>query len=81
MFLCMLPRVAIMVTLLAMSAQAQEQVEVFDLPEGAGPHDVSPAPDGTVWYTAQAQGALGVLDPASGAVRQVSLGEGSAPHG
>ncbi|MGH6899361.1 MAG: virginiamycin B lyase family protein, partial [Geminicoccaceae bacterium] len=50
-------------------------------PDGAHPHDVSPAPDGKVWYTAQRQGALGILDPATGAVEQVPLGDGSAPHG
>ena len=65
----------------AAAAQAQEKVEFFDVPDGARPHDVSPAPDGKVWYTAQRQGALGILDPATGAVEQVPLGEGSAPHG
>src|SRR5690349_9656609 len=55
--------------------------EIYALPEGAGPHDTAPAPDGTVWYTAQGMGALGILDPATGEVRQVPLGEGSAPHG
>jgi virginiamycin B lyase len=67
--------------LLAAAAQAQEKVEFFDVPDGARPHDVSPAPDGKVWYTAQRQGALGILDPATGEVEQVPLGEGSAPHG
>jgi virginiamycin B lyase len=67
--------------LLAAAAQAQEKVEFFDVPDGARPHDVSPAPDGKVWYTAQRQGALGILDPATGQVEQVPLGEGSAPHG
>ena len=66
---------------LAAAAQAQEKVEFFEVPEGARPHDVSPAPDGKVWYTAQRQGALGILDPATGEVEQVPLGEGSAPHG
>jgi virginiamycin B lyase len=42
---------------------------------------VAPAPDGTVWYTAQAQGALGRLDPGTGKVEQIPLGQGSAPHG
>jgi virginiamycin B lyase len=51
---------------------------VFD---GAGPHDVAPARDGTVWFTAQAAGELGRLDPRTGRVRRVPLGEGSAPHG
>ena len=60
---------------------AEPSVEVFDLPEGAGPHDVAPAADGTVWYTAQRQGALGILDPRTGDVKHVPLGRGSAPHG
>jgi virginiamycin B lyase len=65
---------------IATAAHAQE-VQVFDLPEGARPHDVAPAPHGGVWYTAQRQGALGILDPKSGEVVQVPLGDGSAPHG
>ncbi len=50
----------------AMSTARAETVQYFPVPEGAGPHDVAPAPDGTVWYTAQGQGALGRLDPKSG---------------
>jgi len=57
------------------------QVIYFDVPHGAHPHDVAPAPDGTVWYTAQSQGAIGVLDPRTGRARQTPLGEDSAPHG
>ena len=53
----------------------------FPLPEGSGPHDVAPAPDGTVWFTAQAAGKLGRLDPKSGRVDEFPLGKGSAPHG
>ena len=53
----------------------------FPVPEGSGVHDVAPAPDGTVWFTAQAAGALGRLDPRSGHVDEVPLGRGSAPHG
>ncbi|MEX2631321.1 MAG: hypothetical protein WD341_15410 [Tistlia sp.] len=64
----------------AFPVEAYEK-QVFELPEGARPHDVAPAPDGKVWYTAQHQGALGILDPATGEVRQVPLGEGSRPHG
>ena len=51
------------------------------MPPGSRPHDVAPAPDGAVWYTAQGAGALGRLDPATGAVETVPLGAGSAPHG
>jgi virginiamycin B lyase len=53
----------------------------FALPAGTAPHDVAPAPDGTVWYTAQAQGSVGRLDPRTGKIERVSLGDGSAPHG
>lgn len=60
---------------------AAEEVRYYPVPEGAGPHDVAPAPDGSVWYTAQGQGALGRLDPDTGAVEQIALGEASAPHG
>jgi virginiamycin B lyase len=66
---------------LAGVASAEPATQVYDVPDGAHPHDVAPAPDGTVWYTAQHQGALGILDPKTGAVRQVPLGEDSRPHG
>ena len=71
---------ALAATLAAGTATAAE-VKVFQVPEGAGPHDVAPAPDGKVWFSAQGSGALGIIDPATGEVRQVPLGEGSAPHG
>jgi virginiamycin B lyase len=62
------------------TAPAQE-VRYYPVPKGAHPHDVAPAPDGTVWYTAQHHGALGWLDPKTGKVEQIPLGPGSAPHG
>lgn len=63
------------------SASQPAKVEVFDLPKGARVHDVAPAPNGSIWYTAQRQGALGILDPKTGKVRHVPLGPDSAPHG
>ena len=57
------------------------EVIEYALPAGSRPHDVAPAPDGRVWYTAQRSGALGVLDPATGETRHIPLGFGSAPHG
>src|ERR671939_843660 len=51
------------------------------VPNGSNPHDVAPAPDGKVWYTAQAAGELGWLDPQSGQVQAIPLGQGAAPHG
>ena len=54
---------------LACGAHAAE-VRTYDVPRGARPHDVAPdpKPGGPVWYTAQGQGALGRLDPATGNV-------------
>jgi virginiamycin B lyase len=57
------------------------RVREYRVPTGSHPHDVAPAPDGTVWYTAQGAGELGRLDPASGKTTAVPLGDGSAPHG
>lgn len=57
------------------------ETEVYEVPAGSRPHDVAPAVDGGVWYTAQNAGALGYLDPATGDTRHVPLGAGSRPHG
>jgi virginiamycin B lyase len=46
-----------------------------------GIHDVAPAPDGGVWFSGQASGHLGWLDPASGRTELVPLGSGASPHG
>jgi virginiamycin B lyase len=48
---------------------------------GARPHDVAPAPNGDVWFTAQGAGELGRLDPRTGKSERILLGAGSAPHG
>jgi virginiamycin B lyase len=63
------------------SAYAAAGWTEFSVPEGSGPHDVAPAPDGMVWFTAQRAGALGRLDPRTGHVDEFPLGNGSAPHG
>lgn len=60
---------------------AEVTMESFEVPRGAHPHDVAPAADGGVWYTAQHQGALGWLDPATGETEHIPLGDGSRPHG
>ncbi|MBC5766239.1 Vgb family protein [Ramlibacter albus] len=46
-----------------------------------GIHDVAPAPDGGVWFSAQASGHLGWFEPATGRTELISLGSGSSPHG
>ena len=56
-------------------------LKAFPLPAGSRPHDVAPAIDGGVWYTAQGSGELGWLDPETGETRHTPLGAGSRPHG
>ena len=63
------------------SASAPLSVREYPVPAGSRPHDVAPARDGGVWYTAQGSGELGWLDPKTGRTRHVALGDGSAPHG
>jgi virginiamycin B lyase len=63
---------------------AQESVpriQEYPVPAGSHPHDVAPAPDGGVWYVAQPLGELGRLDPQTGQIRRIKLGEKSRPHG
>lgn len=61
--------------------QGGYEVREYEVPAGSHPHDVAPARDGGVWYTAQGSGALGWLNPTTGRVRHTRLGSGSAPHG
>lgn len=70
----------LMAALAAQSATAQELKE-YPVARGDHPHDVAPAPDGTVWYTAQSAGVLGRLEPTTGRVSRISLGPGARPHG
>ena len=46
-----------------------------------GIHDVAPAPDGGVWFSAQRSGHLGWFDPKTGSTEVIALGTGSSPHG
>ena len=75
--------VSALALLWAAPALAEATRQSFAVPEGAGPHDVAPAPDGKVWYTAQGQGALGILDPATGQIKDAQLlllDEDGVPH-
>jgi virginiamycin B lyase len=56
-------------------------MQEYPVPAGSHPHDVAPASDGTVWYTAQFTGELGRLNPMTGETRHIKLGSSSAPHG
>jgi virginiamycin B lyase len=60
---------------------AMPRIREFQVPLGTHPHDVAPARDGSVWYTAQQSGELGLLDPLTNKTHHIALGKGSAPHG
>lgn len=53
-------------------------------PRSTGIHDVAPAPDGGVWFSAQRSGHLGWFNPRTGQSELIALGgssSGSSPHG
>lgn len=62
-------------------AHAKMEMQTFLVLAGAGPHDVYPAPDVTVWFTAQSSGKLGRLDPPNGKSDFIALGPSAALHG
>jgi virginiamycin B lyase len=64
-------------------SQASQRMQSWPLgtPQRTGIHDVAPAPDGGVWFSAQRSGHLGWFDPKSGRTELVALGAGSSPHG
>jgi len=82
MTLSRMPTFILLAVAAATTALAAEPV-YFDVARGSHPHDVAaaPAPGGAVYYTAQAAGKLGILDPKTGKVDEIVLGPGSAPHG
>src|SRR5881296_58499 len=57
------------------------RIREFQVPLGTHPHDVAPARNGSVWYTAQQSAELGLLDPLTNKTHHIALGKGSAPHG
>ena len=75
--------IALSLAALALPAAAADvTTRSYALPRGGGyPHDVAVSADGIVWYTAQRDGKLGRLEPQSGTIDLIPLGEGAAPHG
>lgn len=65
----------------AVDGSATYTMQEYDVPPGTHPHDVAPAPDDMVWYTAQATGELGRLDPATGETHHILLDSRARPHG
>ena len=65
----------------AQSPASRLQSWPLNAPRRTGIHDVAPASDHGVWFTAQASGHLGYFDPAAGKTELVDLGFNSSPHG
>src|SRR6516225_7404327 len=80
-FWMMLAALVVAVSTVAGPAHAKVAMRTFPVLAGAGAHDVYPAPDGTVWFTAQSAGKLGRLDPRTGKSDLIALGRSAAPHG
>jgi virginiamycin B lyase len=45
----------------------------FDLPGGAGPHNLIVAPDGSIWYAGNRQGYIGHMDQHTGKVKKIPM--------
>ena len=65
----------------AASTESAFTVREYRVPSGQHPHDVAPARDGGVWYTAQALRRARLARPENRQDQHVPLGAGSAPHG
>ena len=72
---------ALLTSIAGGAVHAARIMQTFPVLAGAGPHDVYPAPDGAIWFTAQSAGKLGRLDPRTGRSDLIALGPGAAPHG
>jgi len=51
------------------------EFERFDLPEGAGPHNLIVDSDGTVWYAGNRAAHIGKLDPVTGEIEQIATSD------
>jgi virginiamycin B lyase len=69
--------------LAAPAAAVEVEIREYPIPKGIYAHDVwaDPRPDGPVYISGQRGGVLAILDPKTGQVEQVKLGDGSSPHG
>jgi streptogramin lyase len=63
------------------TVHAKMVMQTFPVLAGAGAHDVYPAPDGAVWFTAQSAGKLGRLDPKTGMMAVFDAPRGTGPYG
>src|SRR3569832_2449914 len=75
------PLLAVFLLIITIAAAAETEVREYDVHPGAHPHDVAPAADGGVWYTAQRLGARGGRGPRAGRARRGPRGGAARPHG
>lgn len=59
-----------------------EEFRKYDLPNEAGPHNLIVDDDGIVWYAGNRAAHIGRLDPATGAIEQIPMPDGTPrdPH-
>ena len=64
-------------------AQGKPTFQEFPVENGSLTHDVAPDPakDGPVWFTAEDTGNSEKLDPTTGKIHLIPLGENAHPHG
>src|ERR1043166_5078280 len=72
--------VGALLALVATRAGAQ-QSSYYELQKGDFPHDVAASPTGEVWYAGQRAGVAGRLDPTTGYIDRIPLGNDAAPQG
>jgi virginiamycin B lyase len=77
----MMLAVAVALSAAGSAAHSKMAMQTFPVLAGAGAHDVYPAPNGAVCFTAQSAGKLGRLDPRTGKSDLIALGSDAAPHG
>jgi virginiamycin B lyase len=65
----------------AAAEEGSFRVRYFPVAAGMGARDVTPGPDGSIWFCGQRNGTLGRLDPRDGSYKLINLGPDAAPHG
>lgn len=63
------------------STESPFRVRYYPVAAGMGSRDVTPAPDGSIWFNGQRNGTIGRLDPRDGSYKLIKLGPDAAPHG
>src|SRR5438105_8993610 len=72
---------ALVMSAVGAMANAKMATQTFTVLAGAGAHDVYPAPEGAVWFTAQSAANLARLDPRTGKADLMALGRLRPPNG